>query len=320
MLEKFSSKSARVKGLCFHPTRPWVASSLHNGTIQLWDYRVGTVVDRFEEHEGPVRGICFHKTETMLASGGDDYKIKVWDYKLRRCLFTLLGHLDYIRTVQFHSEQVRSAKREALFTRSVTHASSRPLPPCSRKQRIFILPFVHTVFVAAVDPVSVRRPDHPSLELAGALVHVSAHWPQPLRHERHVPPEGGPYRERKSGPDGPSLGHERAPQEAAERRQRARVARQSRRRRRHEHAGGAVWDERCGGEVRAGGARPRRELGELPPHSPPACVRGGRPTGEALAHVRVQGVGGGHYEGAHEQRELRHVPPEERAHREQLGG
>lgn len=70
--------------------------------VDRWDYRVGTVIDRFEEHDGPVRGVDFHLTEPLLVSGGDDYKIKVWDYKLRRCLFTLLGHLDYIRTVQFH--------------------------------------------------------------------------------------------------------------------------------------------------------------------------------------------------------------------------
>ena len=73
-------------------------------TKRSWDYRAGTVLDRFEEHEGPVRGVDFHKTESLLVSGGDDYKIKVWDYKLRRCLFTLLGHLDYIRTVEFHVE------------------------------------------------------------------------------------------------------------------------------------------------------------------------------------------------------------------------
>lgn len=102
MLTKFESKSARVKGLAFHPVRPWICASLHNGAIQIWDYRVGTVIDRFEEHDGPVRGVDFHLNEPLLVSGGDDYKIKVWDYKLRRCLFTLLGHLDYIRTVQFH--------------------------------------------------------------------------------------------------------------------------------------------------------------------------------------------------------------------------
>jgi coatomer protein complex subunit alpha (xenin) len=104
MLTKFESKSNRVKGLSFHPVRPWILASLHNGQIQLWDYRMGTLLDKFEEHDGPVRGIDFHKTQPLIVSGGDDYKVKVWDYKLRRCLFTLLGHLDYIRTVQFHNE------------------------------------------------------------------------------------------------------------------------------------------------------------------------------------------------------------------------
>lgn len=104
MLTKFESKSNRVKGLSFHPVRPWILASLHNGQIQLWDYRMGTLLDKFEEHDGPVRGVDFHRMQSLFVSGGDDYKVKVWDYKLKRCLFTLLGHLDYIRTVQFHVE------------------------------------------------------------------------------------------------------------------------------------------------------------------------------------------------------------------------
>ena len=84
--------------------RPWILVSLHSSTIQLWDYRMGTLIDRFEEHDGPVRGIDFHKTQPLFASGGDDYKIKVWSYQTRRCLFTLNGHLDYVRTVFFHHE------------------------------------------------------------------------------------------------------------------------------------------------------------------------------------------------------------------------
>lgn len=104
MLTKFETKSNRVKGLAFHPTRPWILASLHNGAIQLWDYRMGTLIDRFDEHEGPVRGVDFHRSQPLFVSGGDDYKIKVWNYKLRRCVFTLIGHLDYIRTVYFHHE------------------------------------------------------------------------------------------------------------------------------------------------------------------------------------------------------------------------
>jgi len=104
MLAKLETRSNRVKGISFHPTRPWILASLHNGVIQLWDYRIRTLVDKFDEHDGPVRGVCFHYTQPLFVSGGDDYKIKVWNYKQRRCLFTLLGHLDYIRTVEFHRE------------------------------------------------------------------------------------------------------------------------------------------------------------------------------------------------------------------------
>jgi len=104
MLTKFETKSPRVKGLSFHPTRPWILASLHNGVIQLWDYRMCTLLEKFDEHEGPVRGVDFHKQQPLFVSGGDDYKIKIWNYKQRRCIFTLLGHLDYIRTTVFHHE------------------------------------------------------------------------------------------------------------------------------------------------------------------------------------------------------------------------
>ncbi|WZZ18570.1 hypothetical protein YC2023_111659 [Brassica napus] len=104
MLTKFETSSNQVRGLSFHPKRPWILSSLHTGVIQLWDYRMTTLIDTFEEHEGPVRGVHFHISQPLFVSGGDDYKIKVWNYKTHKCLFTLLGHLDYIRTVQFHHE------------------------------------------------------------------------------------------------------------------------------------------------------------------------------------------------------------------------
>ncbi|CAN8104809.1 unnamed protein product [Discula destructiva] len=104
MLTKFESKSSRAKGLAFHPKRPWILVSLHSSTIQLWDYRMGTLIDRLEGHSGPVRGVDFHKTQPLFVSGGDDYKIKVWSLTTRRELFTLNGHLDYVRTVFFHHE------------------------------------------------------------------------------------------------------------------------------------------------------------------------------------------------------------------------
>lgn len=91
------------------PLTPFHGSSVPRLTLgsvlvlrQQWDYKMGTLLDRYDEHEGPVRGVHWHPTQPIFVSGGDDYKIKVWDVKQKRCLFTLLGHLDYIRSVQFH--------------------------------------------------------------------------------------------------------------------------------------------------------------------------------------------------------------------------
>ncbi|KAF8164085.1 WD40-repeat-containing domain protein, partial [Pholiota molesta] len=93
-------------GLAFHPTQPLLAAALHNGSVQLWNYHMGVLVDRFEEREGPVRAVAIYPSRVLLVTGGDDYKVKVWDIRPqnRRCLFLLHGHLDYLRTVQFHHE------------------------------------------------------------------------------------------------------------------------------------------------------------------------------------------------------------------------
>ena len=104
MLTKFESKSSRAKGVAFHPKRPWCLVSLHSSTIQLWDYRMGTLIDRFEDHVGPVRTVNFHPTQPLFVSGGDDYSIKVWSLNTRKCIFTLNGHLDYVRGVSFHHD------------------------------------------------------------------------------------------------------------------------------------------------------------------------------------------------------------------------
>jgi coatomer protein complex subunit alpha (xenin) len=89
MLVKFEHTSARVKGLAFHPKRSWVLASLHNGSIQLYDYRMELLIDTFDEHDGPVRGVHFHSTQPLFVSGGDDQKIKVWNYQKRRFVLDL---------------------------------------------------------------------------------------------------------------------------------------------------------------------------------------------------------------------------------------
>lgn len=58
MLTKFESKSARVKGLAFHPVRPWVCASLHNGVIQLYVYVARDWSDSASDSTVESRGFC----------------------------------------------------------------------------------------------------------------------------------------------------------------------------------------------------------------------------------------------------------------------
>ncbi|KAM7263998.1 hypothetical protein ACFE04_001681 [Oxalis oulophora] len=95
MLTKFETKSNRVKGLSFHTKRPWILASLHSGVIQIWDYRMGTLIDRFEEHDGPVRGVHFHISQPLFVSGGTttsslDFKYEENSEKAVQCLNDLV--------------------------------------------------------------------------------------------------------------------------------------------------------------------------------------------------------------------------------------
>ena len=51
----FETESTRVKSISFHPTRPWILAALHTGSIQLWDYRIKTLIEKFDEHKGTKR-------------------------------------------------------------------------------------------------------------------------------------------------------------------------------------------------------------------------------------------------------------------------
>ena len=78
MIVKFETKSNRVKGISFHQTRPWVLTSLHSGVIQLWDYRIGSLIDKYEEHEGNEKTQFFNENYIIYKALLEEYvSIKV---------------------------------------------------------------------------------------------------------------------------------------------------------------------------------------------------------------------------------------------------
>ena len=74
-------------GLSFHPKRPWILASLHSGSIQLWDYKLGTLVEKFDEHEGI--DSCYSSYQTLSSDA-----IPQSIYRnLYRNLYTAIYHL-----------------------------------------------------------------------------------------------------------------------------------------------------------------------------------------------------------------------------------
>lgn len=102
MKKKFEVETARVKGACFHPSKPWILTSLHSGEIMIWDYNMKIIIAKFDEAEGPVRGADFHPHLPLFVTGADNGNLRVWNYKHKRCSFVLKGHIDYVRTCYFH--------------------------------------------------------------------------------------------------------------------------------------------------------------------------------------------------------------------------
>lgn len=41
-------KCARVKGASFHPSKPWILTSLHSGEIMIWDYNMKILIAKFD--------------------------------------------------------------------------------------------------------------------------------------------------------------------------------------------------------------------------------------------------------------------------------
>ena len=281
MLIKFESKSNRVKGLAFHPRRPWILASLHNGVIQLWDYRMEVLIDRYEEHDGPVRGIHFHSSQPLFVSGGDDYKIKVWNYQLKRCLFNLLGHLDYIRTVQFHPEYPWILSASDDQTIRIWNWQSR--------QCLSVLTgHNHYVMCAQFHPKE-------DLVLSASLDQTVRVWDvSGLRKKTVSSPQTSCRPPQSSSPGGGGGSMPGSNNDIF-------------------GTSDVIVKHTLEGHEGC-------ELGLVPSLAVPDCEWRGRQGGEAVADERQQGVGGGHHARSHQQRQLRAVPPQEGAHHQQQRG
>ena len=76
----FSNRSDRVKGIDFHPTEPWILTTLYSGKIEIWNYETKQEVRSIQVSETPVRAGRFIARKNWIVVGSDDFRLRAYNY------------------------------------------------------------------------------------------------------------------------------------------------------------------------------------------------------------------------------------------------
>lgn len=99
------ARSQRVKGIDFHPTEPWILTTLYNGHVYIWSYETQAIVKTFELTDVPVRAGRFVARKNWIVCGSDDFQLRVYNYNTSEKITSFEAHPDYIRAIVVHPTQ-----------------------------------------------------------------------------------------------------------------------------------------------------------------------------------------------------------------------
>ncbi|GKV21922.1 hypothetical protein SLEP1_g31846 [Rubroshorea leprosula] len=98
----FVQTSERVKSVDLHPTKPWILTSLHSGSVCIWDYESQKLEKSFTVTGSPVRSAKFIVRKNWIVVGSDDAFIRVYDCETMEVIKEFEAHSDYIRGLAVH--------------------------------------------------------------------------------------------------------------------------------------------------------------------------------------------------------------------------
>lgn len=99
----FSTRSERVKGIDFHPSEPWILTTLYNGKIEIWSYATNSLVKSIQVTDLPVRAGRFIARKNWIVVGSDDFQVRVYNYNTGEKITQFEAHPDYIRSIAVHA-------------------------------------------------------------------------------------------------------------------------------------------------------------------------------------------------------------------------
>ncbi|KZN90592.1 Coatomer subunit beta' [Penicillium chrysogenum] len=99
------ARSERVKGIDFHPTEPWILTTLYSGHVYIWSYESQSIIKTFELTDVPVRAGRFIARKNWIVCGSDDFQLRVYNYNTSEKITSFEAHPDYIRSIAVHPTQ-----------------------------------------------------------------------------------------------------------------------------------------------------------------------------------------------------------------------
>ncbi|OQE31253.1 hypothetical protein PENSTE_c001G07121 [Penicillium steckii] len=96
------ARSERVKGIDFHPTEPWILTTLYSGHVYIWSYETQSIIKTFELTDVPVRAGRFIARKNWIVCGSDDFQLRVYNYNTSEKITSFEAHPDYIRSIAVH--------------------------------------------------------------------------------------------------------------------------------------------------------------------------------------------------------------------------
>ncbi|KAI7572854.1 hypothetical protein KC346_g20361, partial [Hortaea werneckii] len=86
------ARSERVKGIDFHPTEPWILTTLYSGHVYIWSYTTQSIIKTFELTDVPVRAGRFIARKNWIVCGSDDFQLRVYNYNTSEKITTFEAH------------------------------------------------------------------------------------------------------------------------------------------------------------------------------------------------------------------------------------
>ena len=102
-----------VTGITISVDDQWIAASLADHTVGVWDIESGVERYRLSGHEDLVTDVEFSPDGAVLASSSADTTVRLWDVATGQQLRVLDGHIDYVIKIDFSADGAMLASGSA---------------------------------------------------------------------------------------------------------------------------------------------------------------------------------------------------------------